>query len=238
LTYTYLDCLAYLGVGGAHPGGLQLTKNILLAVEKIDDTTSVLDVGCGTGQTSAYIAENYRCYVTSLDSNKIMLDKAKQRFSSLQIPIEVKQGNTENLPFDNASFDVILSESVITFTDISKTIPEFIRVLKSSGVLLAIEMVLEKGISADENKQIVDFYGFSQLLTESEWYELFKRAGFRSISVEKYNPEFSDINIQNAADFSISENIDDTLLEILEKHEELTEIYKDKLGFRIFRCYV
>ena len=30
LKYTYLDCLAIFGVGGAHPGGLQLTKDTLI----------------------------------------------------------------------------------------------------------------------------------------------------------------------------------------------------------------
>ncbi|WP_256241661.1 class I SAM-dependent methyltransferase [Bacillus sp. V3B] len=84
MEYTYLDCLALLRVGGAHPGGLQLTKHIL-SREKIDETTKILDVGCGTGQTSAYIAEQYRCYVTSLDCNKIMLDKANQRFQSFGV---------------------------------------------------------------------------------------------------------------------------------------------------------
>ncbi|PAV29194.1 hypothetical protein CIL05_12410 [Virgibacillus profundi] len=75
---TYLDCLALFGVGGAHPGGLQLTKRIL-SQEDINEEKRVLDAGCGTGQTSAYIAETYPCHVTSLDYNKIMVDKARKR---------------------------------------------------------------------------------------------------------------------------------------------------------------
>ena len=35
---TYLDCLALFGIGGAHPGGLQLTKEIL-SREKIKEKT-------------------------------------------------------------------------------------------------------------------------------------------------------------------------------------------------------
>ncbi|MCR1834683.1 hypothetical protein NSA56_09745 [Oceanobacillus caeni] len=44
----YLDCLALFGVGGAHPGGLPLTKRIL-SKEEIDEKQSILDAGCGTG---------------------------------------------------------------------------------------------------------------------------------------------------------------------------------------------
>jgi ubiquinone/menaquinone biosynthesis C-methylase UbiE len=76
--------LTSFGVGGAHPGGLKLTKNIL-SREYIDQK-SILDVGCGTGQTSAYIAEKYQCAVTAIDNNTTMLEKAKKRFSSLASP--------------------------------------------------------------------------------------------------------------------------------------------------------
>ncbi|WHY75130.1 methyltransferase domain-containing protein [Neobacillus sp. WH10] len=236
MNYSYTDCLAIFGVGGAHPGGLQLTKE-LLSREKINETTSILDAGCGTGQTSAYIAEQYRCKVTSLDSNKIMLDKARKRFLPLRLPIEVKQGSTENLPFSEGIFDLILSESVISFTDVSLTIPEFRRVLKPNGVLLAIEMVLEKSLSEEELKTLVNFYGVSQILTEKEWSNFFQRSKFKHVNIEKYNLQIDENNVQNATDFSLSENIDDEFFEILEKHMHFTKVYKDVLGFRLFRCY-
>lgn len=141
-------------------GGLQLTKEIL-SKENVDHTTSILDIGCGTGQTSAYIAEQYGCSVTSLDSSKVMLDKTRQRISSLELPVEVKQGSAENLPLDTDSFDIILSESVIPFTNGTLTIPELTRVLRPNGVLLAIEMVLEKSPPEKYMKSIIDFYGVS-----------------------------------------------------------------------------
>ncbi len=237
MSYTYLDCLASFGVGGAHPGGLQLSKSIL-AREYIDQETLILDVGCGTGQTSAYIAEKYRCSVTSLDSNNTMLEKAKQRFLSSNLAIDIMYGNVENLPFSDGLFDFVLSESVTSFTDASQTTKEFKRVLKPNGVLLAIEMVLEDSLSDEELKTIVDFYGVSQLLTEFDWYNLFNKAGFKKISLEKFEQQFNDNDIDTAPDFLLSENIDDKLLEILEKHEHLTKTYKDKLAFRIFRCSV
>ncbi|WP_240795486.1 class I SAM-dependent methyltransferase [Aquibacillus halophilus] len=229
--------MALFGVGGAHPGGLQLTKD-MLSKEVIDETKSVLDVGCGTGQTSAFLAKQYGCDVTSIDSNTIMLDKAKKRFSSLQLPINTVHGSVEYLPFDDGVFDIILSESVTSFTNVSLTVPEYKRVLKHSGLLLAIEMVIDKKISEDESKPIIDFYGISQLLTESEWINLFKQAGFKHISIDTFGQQFDENNVQNAADFSLSENIDEELIQILEKHEQLTDTYKDILGYRIFRCCV
>ncbi|WP_102707858.1 class I SAM-dependent methyltransferase [Terribacillus saccharophilus] len=235
MNYTYLDCLALFGVGGAHPGGLQLTKRIL-AEEKINGDTALLEVGCGTGQTTAYLAQHYGCSVSALDNNSIMVEKARQRFSSLDLTIDAKVGDTRNLPYPDKHFDIVLSESVISFTNLISTLPELKRVLKSNGRLIAIETILEQTISEEERSQIVDFYSFPQLLTEGEWVKAFRDAGFQRIDITTYQPTLEQVDEQHAADYSLSETIDDALLEILGKHEEIMLQNKDILGFRIFRC--
>lgn len=237
MEYSYIDCLALFGVGGAHPGGLHLTKNIL-SEEKMGEHMKILDAGCGTGQTSAYMAEQFRCHITALDSNSIMLEKARNRFDVLQLPVDTIQGNTEKLPFDNETFDMVLSESVIAFTNVSKTLSEFKRVLKPNGKLLAIEMVLDGSVSEEELHSIRDFYGVSQILTEHEWCKLFRTAGFKDISVQHYLRDDVIPNVEDATDFSISEYIEDPFYEVLEKHHHLSAIYKDILGFRVFKCVV
>ena len=237
MEFTYLDCLALFGIGGAHPGGLQLTKEIL-SREKIKEKTIILDVGCGTGQTSAYMAEKYKCKITGLDNNEIMLEKAKKRFQFRNLPIETRLGSVESLPFGEKSFDMILSESVATFTDVSKTLPEFRRVLKPNGVLLAIEMVLEESLPEEELTSITEFYGVPRILTESQWNSFFQKAHFQQISIDKFNLQFEEPEIENAADFSISDQLDDELYDILDQHEQLTKKYQNLLGFRVFRCCV
>lgn len=237
MEFTYLDCLALFGIGGAHPGGLQLTKEILSG-EKIKEKTIILDVGCGTGQTSAYMAEKYKCKITGLDNNEMMLEKAKKRFQFRNLPIETRLGSVESLPFGEKSFDMILSESVATFTDVSKTLPEFRRVLKPNGVLLAIEMVLEESLPEEELTSITEFYGVPRILTESEWNSFFQKAHFQQISIDKFNLQFEEPEIENATDFSISDQLDDRVYDILDQHEQLTKRYQNVLGFRVFRCCV
>jgi ubiquinone/menaquinone biosynthesis C-methylase UbiE len=235
MNYTYLDFLALFGVGGAHPGGLKLTKQ-LLAEEKVTKQTSLLDVGCGTGQTSAYIAHHYGCSVHALDCNEIVVEKAQQRFSTLKLPIDVKVGDTESLPYPDASFDMIISESVTSFTNIAATIPEFKRTLRPNGVLLAIETVLEQPISDEEKNQIMIFYRFPQLLTEAEWHTAFTQAGFKQIEMTTYQPSTDPTDEQHAADFTLSADLDDELIDIMEEHEEITRRYEGKIGYRVFRC--
>ncbi len=235
--YTYLDFLALFGIGGAHPGGLQLTKE-MLSRERINEKTKILDVGCGTGQTAAYIAEKYKCKMTCLDNNEMMLEKAKKRFQSRKLPIETRVGSVENLPFNEESFDMILSESVAAFTDVSKTLPELRRVLQPKGVLLAIEMVLEESLPQEELTLITEFYGIPQVYTESEWNSFFQKADFQQVTIEKHNLQLAEPEIENAADFSMSEQLDEELYDILDQHEQLTKRYQNLLGFRVFRCRV
>lgn len=235
MTFSYIDFLTTFGVGGAHPGGLKLTKE-LLSRELIEDTTSILDVGCSTGQTSAYIAQKYGCQVISLGSNKVMLEKAKQRFLSLQLPIEVKEGNTERLPFNDDLFDFIISESVTAFTNVSLSIPEYKRVLKPTGTLLAVEMVLEKKIPQEEHENLREFYGFSKLFLEEEWRSLFHETGFTDVQIQKASHNFDENDVSSVPDFLLSEDIDEEIYRILEKHESYTKMYNDILGFRVFRC--
>ncbi len=46
---TYIDFLAYYGIGSAHPGGFTLTKQ-LLAQLPLRQGADVLEIGCGTGK--------------------------------------------------------------------------------------------------------------------------------------------------------------------------------------------
>lgn len=231
----YLNCLAFFGVGGAHPGGMQLTKSIL-SREKIVGTTKILDVGCGTGQTAAYISKKYGCHVTAFDCHTVMIEKAKKRFRSLQLPVVTCYGIAENLPFEDGSFDMILSESVTAFTDVSQSIPEFKRVLKPNGILLAIEMTLENSVTEAELAQILHCYGVKQLLNEAGWRAHFQKAGFKQVLSENFKLHPDAQNMCHALDFSLSKNIDPSYFHILHQHQCLSMMYKDILGCRIFRC--
>ncbi|WP_428911591.1 methyltransferase domain-containing protein [Niallia sp. Krafla_26] len=237
MKYTYLDCLAQFGVGGAHPGGLSLTKE-MFSKEQIDEKTTILDVGCGTGQTSAFLAEKYKCKMTCLDHNEMMLEKATKRFRSKNLPIDARLGTIENLPFGEKSFDLVLSESVVAFTDIRQSLSELIRVLKPNGVLLAIEMVLEKPLSEKEQTSIMEFYGVSRILTESQWNSYLQKAGFHQIKIEKSQMTLEQPEFENTTDFYLSEQLDEELYDILDHHEQLTKKYQNVLGFRVFRCCV
>lgn len=230
----YLNLLANFGIGGAHPGGFPLTLAIF-EKERIQPNHHVLDLGCGTGQTAAFLGENFGCKVTAIDIHPMMIEKAKKRFANEELDINTILGDVQNMDFDDHSFDFILSESVISFTNIQKTLNEIVRVLKEDGCVLMIEMVAEQSLSDDIKEQITKLYGIDEVLTEKEWCAYLKQAGFTKI-IEIRTPSLlipSDID-----DMDHSENISMALYDKWDEHNQFIEQNGHHLGYRAFKCYL
>jgi ubiquinone/menaquinone biosynthesis C-methylase UbiE len=237
--YTYHDFLANLGVGGAHPGGLTLSKKVL-AKEQLKPSSKILDVGCGTGQTAAFLARTYGCQVIALDQHPLMLQKATERIQNERLNIQLDHGNVENMPFPTKSFDLVLAESVTVFTDLSKAIQEYARVLKTGGILLDLEMTAISSFSEKEMKDIQSLYQINQVPTEAEWRDQFDQQKFHSIEIAEEGSVSSILNEHPVSEhdwpeFNPSESIDPRLFNIWDEHQQLTERYSNKLKYCFFR---
>ncbi|WP_160720966.1 methyltransferase domain-containing protein [Bacillus sp. USDA818B3_A] len=227
---TYFDFLAKFGVGGAHPGGINLTQNIL-SNEQINNQSVILDAGCGTGQTAAYLYQQYAAEVYGLEINPIMVEKAKNRFQTLQLPIHLIQGSIEEIPFADNTFDFILSESVLAFVNKPKAMKEIYRVLKNGGRLLANEMTMNRPLSPHESAEIMNFYGVDSLLQEQDWSYLIQSAGFRDIEIKVHDLPLSHGN--QTPEFNFSDNFEPELFHILNEHGNIVIKYQDTLSYRI-----
>jgi ubiquinone/menaquinone biosynthesis C-methylase UbiE len=230
---TYFDFLAKFGVGGAHPGGIPLTKNILSG-ENISNETRILDAGCGTGQTAAYLFQQYKAKVVGLEINPIMIEKAKKRFQSLNLPVQLVQGSVEKLPFPDNSFDYILSESVLAFVNKPIAIREFFRVLKKGGRFIANEMTINTKLSPSEEMEIMKFYALDSLLMEKDWKSLLEQTGFKEIVLRVDNIAITQEN--NTTEFHFSKNFEPELFQILNEHGNMVLKYHGILGYRIITC--
>lgn len=175
---TYIDFLAYYGIGSAHPGGFTLTKQ-LLAQLPFRHGANVLEIGCGTGKTAAYMVRNFGYKVTAVENNGIMIRKAKDRWSSEGIDIQLIEGKAEQLPCLHDSFEFVLGESILAFTEKERVISECYRVLQKDGKLVVIEMIINAHIGREEEEKIAQLYGMKELLTENEWVQLFQKANFK-----------------------------------------------------------
>lgn len=217
--HNYHDFLAFMGVGGAHPGGLALTKELLKNIS-INQNFKVLDAGCGTGQTAAYIAKNYDCHVTAIDRHPMMLQKAKDKCGKNSLNVEFIQGDIEDMPFAHESFDFIIAESVTVFTNIDKTASEYARLLKKGGTLLDLEMTAIPPFPEEMLQAFQRVYDINHIPTEKEWKHKYKQAGFHAFEIIHGNSVGESLIAQplktdnEATDFLPSNAIDPAIYQI------------------------
>jgi len=106
----------------------------LIRLVKVKPTDSVLDIACGFGNT-AITARRVGAEVIGLDITPELLAFAKEEEIIAGVSdIEWREGNAENLPFEDESFDVVLSTFGHMFApNQQSTSKEMLRVLKKGG---------------------------------------------------------------------------------------------------------
>ena len=75
----------------------------------------VLDVACGSGNTTLPAARRAWGNTVGLDYVPEMLERGRERAAAERLDIDFVEGDAENLPFEDASFDVVLSSFGVMF---------------------------------------------------------------------------------------------------------------------------
>ncbi len=117
--------------------GFEATLEELFAMA---DPSSILDVGCGEGVLTEKWARRCDGTVVGIDLDDPELHAEWEKRSCPNLEYRVMKA--ENLPFDDDSFDTVVSTLVLcTVPDQQRAIAEIRRVLKPGGQLLFIEHV-------------------------------------------------------------------------------------------------
>ncbi len=93
----------------------------------------VLDVATGSGITAIAAARRF-CEVTGLDYVPALLDQARERATVEHLHVAFQEGDAENMPFPDASFDAVLSTFGVMFTpNQERAARELLRVCRPGG---------------------------------------------------------------------------------------------------------
>jgi MPBQ/MSBQ methyltransferase len=100
-----------------------------------EEPLCVLDVGCGTGYTTAGIMGlESICEVVGIDQNHKQLHKAVRNLRTEKTKVSLSRGDVENLPFMAESFDAVISVGAVEyFPDPEAALLEMVRVVKLGG---------------------------------------------------------------------------------------------------------
>src|SRR5829696_8739235 len=112
---------------------LVIMGELLCEAVDIRSGQKVLDVATGSGNTAISAARRF-CETTGLDYVPELIEQAKERARAEHLDVAFEVGDAENLPYPEASFDVVLSTVGVMFTpDQEKAAQELLRVCRPGG---------------------------------------------------------------------------------------------------------
>lgn len=112
---------------------LQIVGETLCEAVDLRAGERVLDVAAGNGNATLAAARRW-CDVVSTDYVGALLERARARASADGLAVRFQEADAENLPFEDGSFDVVLSTFGVMFTpDQERAARELARVCRSGG---------------------------------------------------------------------------------------------------------
>lgn len=165
---------ANLGLGCGNP----------VALSNIKEGDVVLDLGSGAGFDSFLAAKKVgeSGRVIGVDMTEEMIQKAQDLASKYGYKnVEFRYGDIENLPVDDTSVDVVISNCVINLApDKLKVFKEAYRVLKQDGRMYVSDIVLLEELTEEQrsNEELIAGCVGGALLKE-EYLKIINDAGFK-----------------------------------------------------------
>lgn len=177
--------------------GLGCGNPVALAALKEGET--VLDLGSGGGIDVFLAAKRVgdKGKVIGVDMTKEMIEKAKstaQKYGYTNV--EFRLGEIENLPVENNSVDVIISNCVINLSvDKEKVFSEAYRVLKPGGKIMISDLVTEGELPEKIKKSFDAWAGcIAGALEKNEYLDTIRKVGFTNVKVASESSYDIDIS--------------------------------------------
>jgi SAM-dependent methyltransferase len=169
-----------------------------LLLAELKEGETVLDLGSGGGidvlMATRYVGESGKVY--GLDMTDEMLALANQNKEKMGVSnVEFLKGYIEEIPLENETVDVIMSNCVINLSDDKeKALAEAYRVLKKGGRLAIADIVTMKDIPDDVRKKASMWSScLGGTLRVEEYESILKKVGFEKVTIEPVQVYTSDL---------------------------------------------
>jgi arsenite methyltransferase len=184
---------ANLGLGCGNP----------TALVNLKEGDVVLDLGSGAGFDSFLAAKKVGASgrVIGVDMTKEMVNKAKSIAAKYGCTnVEFRLGDIENLPVENESVDVVISNCVINLApDKAKVFSEAYRVLRSGGSMYVSDIVLLKELSDKQRNDRELLCGcVAGALLKDDYVREIEKAGFE-VKILAEDKEISEVQYHGMA---------------------------------------
>ncbi len=168
-------------------------NNIMAEKARIDANSSVLDLGCGSGTTAMWLAQDRNCRVTGVDLSGIRIQNAKDTLQTqpqeMRQNVAFEKASAIELPFPDGSFTHVWSQAVIYHIhDKEETLKEAYRVLADGGIFIFDDLVKPKqDISESAKTYVYDRLLFDTPFSFESYGDALRQAEFKVLNSQDFS---------------------------------------------------
>ncbi|WP_067051062.1 class I SAM-dependent methyltransferase [Methanofollis ethanolicus] len=126
------------------PGSNECTRKAFSMLKDLPDRPEILDIGCGSGMQTIELARICpNCHVTAVDIHQPYLDDLARKAATAGVGdrITTVRASMDDLPFEDATFDVLWAESSIFVVGFEEGLRSWKRLLRPDGSFCLTEAV-------------------------------------------------------------------------------------------------
>jgi tocopherol O-methyltransferase len=156
----------------------------------IPRNSEILDIGCGFGATSLYLAKHFGAKATGITISSVQVEMANKAAAKEQADTQFLLMDAEAMTFTKP-FDVLWSvESISHYHDLKMFFASAVNLLKPGGVFALTDWFRRENMTLSERKKYIEpiDYGMFVELREMEEYAAILRAnGMEIVHLENLN---------------------------------------------------
>ncbi len=164
----------------------------------LKSTSNVLEIACGSGGPSLFIARTFGCHVTGIDINEKAIATADKMTRDQKLDSRVRFMKSDAgtaLPFESKTFDAIICIDAINhIPDRLRLLKESHRILRAGGRLLFTDPVIVTGLISNEQIAVRSSVGFFLFSAPGEDERLIQASDFRLSNREDVTENMSEMS--------------------------------------------
>ncbi|MDT0618829.1 methyltransferase domain-containing protein [Salinisphaera sp. P385] len=151
-----------------------------------------IDLGGAYGGSPRYLAAKFGCHVVSLNLSEVQNQRARQQTADagLSDQVTVVDGNFENIPYEDNSFDIAWSQdSFLHSGNRDKVMEEIKRVLKPGGELIFTDPMETENATRDQLQPVLDRIQLESMGSPQFYERKLGELGFEKVAFEDHSEQ-------------------------------------------------